>query len=63
MTTEKRDTRASQVLPTKLSDAATDLIGRERTFSARNYDPLPVVLSHGEGSWLCDVDGLSLIHI
>jgi len=57
MTTEKRDTRASQVLPTKLSDAATDLIGRERTFSARNYDPLPVVLSHGEGSWLCDVDG------
>jgi ornithine--oxo-acid transaminase len=25
--------------------------------SARNYDPLPVVLHHGEGSWVTDVDG------
>ena len=29
----------------------------ERTFAARNYDPLPVVLSHGEGAWITDVDG------
>ncbi|MFO1281484.1 MAG: ornithine--oxo-acid transaminase [Burkholderiales bacterium] len=36
---------------------AADLIGRERRFGARNYDPLPVVISHGEGSWLVDVDG------
>ncbi|HEY3554148.1 MAG TPA: ornithine--oxo-acid transaminase [Casimicrobiaceae bacterium] len=34
-----------------------DLIGRERTFGARNYDPLPVVLARGQGSWLADVDG------
>jgi ornithine--oxo-acid transaminase len=40
-----------------LSDAALDLIGRERTFGARNYDPLPVVLARGEGSWLADIDG------
>src|SRR5207249_3192135 len=40
-----------------LSDTATDLIGREKTFGARNYDPLPVVLERGEGSWLIDIDG------
>jgi ornithine--oxo-acid transaminase len=40
-----------------LSDAALDLIGREKTFGARNYDPLPVVLARGQGSWLADVDG------
>lgn len=40
-----------------LSDHAADLIGRERTFGARNYDPLPVVLARGEGSWVTDVDG------
>jgi ornithine--oxo-acid transaminase len=40
-----------------LSDTAADLIGRERTFGARNYDPLPVVLARGEGSWVADVDG------
>ena len=40
-----------------LSEAAADLIARENTFSARNYDPLPVVLARGEGSWLADVDG------
>ena len=39
------------------SDTAAELIGRERTFGARNYDPLPVVLARGEGSWLADVDG------
>jgi len=40
-----------------LSEAATDLIAREKAFGARNYDPLPVVLSRGEGSWVVDVDG------
>ena len=40
-----------------LSDAAADLIARERAIGARNYDPLPVVLAHGEGCWLTDVDG------
>jgi acetylornithine/succinyldiaminopimelate/putrescine aminotransferase len=27
------------------------------TFAAHNYDPLPVVASHGDGSWVIDVDG------
>ncbi|HSQ79781.1 MAG TPA: ornithine--oxo-acid transaminase [Casimicrobiaceae bacterium] len=43
--------------PTPLSDAATDLIAREKAFGAHNYDPLPVVLARGEGSWLADIDG------
>jgi ornithine--oxo-acid transaminase len=33
------------------------LMTAERAFAARNYDPLPVVLSHGEGAWIADVDG------
>jgi ornithine--oxo-acid transaminase len=33
------------------------MIDLERRFGARNYDPLPVVLSRGEGVWLWDVDG------
>ena len=32
-----------------LSDATADLIARERAYGARNYEPLPVVLSSGEG--------------
>lgn len=32
-------------------------IALENRYSARNYDPLPVVLQHGEGVWLWDVDG------
>jgi len=36
---------------------AADCMRREREFGARNYDPLPVVLARGEGSWLTDVDG------
>ena len=27
------------------------------TFAAHNYDPLPVVASHGDGCWVTDVDG------
>jgi ornithine--oxo-acid transaminase len=32
-------------------------IEREKTFGARNYDPLPVVLAHGNGAWVRDVGG------
>src|SRR5215471_18098757 len=39
------------------SAAAAELIARERTFGARNYDPLPVVLARGQGSHVFDVDG------
>ena len=34
-----------------------DMIALERRFGARNYDPLPVVLTEGEGVWLRDDRG------
>jgi ornithine--oxo-acid transaminase len=33
------------------------MIDLERRYGARNYEPLPVVLSRGEGVWLWDVEG------
>ncbi len=33
------------------------VINREKLFGARNYAPLPVVLSHGRGAHLFDTDG------
>ncbi len=33
------------------------LIKKELEFSAKNYKPLPVVLSRGKGVWLWDTDG------
>jgi ornithine--oxo-acid transaminase len=35
----------------------SDKIALERRYGARNYDPLPVVLSRGEGVWLWDDEG------
>ena len=35
----------------------SDKIALERRYGARNYDPLPIVLSRGEGVWLWDEDG------
>jgi ornithine--oxo-acid transaminase len=32
-------------------------IACERRYGARNYDPLPVVLAHGDGCWLWDEHG------
>ena len=29
----------------------------ENTYGAHNYHPLDVVVSHGEGAWLWDVEG------
>jgi ornithine--oxo-acid transaminase len=57
MTTHPRSGRLPGFPTSAVSDAAADLIGRERAFGARNYDPLPVVLAHGEGSWVTDIDG------
>ncbi len=34
-----------------------DHISLTETFAAHNYHPLPLVLSHGEGVWVTDVDG------
>jgi ornithine--oxo-acid transaminase len=33
------------------------LIQRTEAHTAHNYHPLPVVLAHGEGSWMTDVEG------
>ena len=35
----------------------SDKIALERRHGARNYDPLPIVLSRGEGVWLWDDEG------
>ena len=45
--------RASRQKPNR----ARLIIDAEKTFGARNYDPLPVVVSHGEGAWLWDIHG------
>ena len=37
--------------------AVPSAIARERRYAARNYDPLPVVLAHGDGCWLWDEHG------
>jgi ornithine--oxo-acid transaminase len=37
--------------------SAHHAIDRERSFGAQNYAPLPVVLSHGRGAHLFDVEG------
>jgi len=37
--------------------AVPEAIARERRHAARNYDPLPVVLTHGDGCWLWDEHG------
>ncbi|MBO0882608.1 MAG: aminotransferase class III-fold pyridoxal phosphate-dependent enzyme, partial [Mycobacterium sp.] len=34
-----------------------DHITLAERWSAHNYDPLPVVLAHGEGAWMTDLDG------
>jgi ornithine--oxo-acid transaminase len=45
--------KAPAIGPSKISPA----IARERRHAARNYDPLPVVLAHGDGCWLWDEHG------
>ncbi len=37
--------------------AVSPAIARERRHGARNYDPLPVVIAHGDGCWLWDEHG------
>ena len=49
--------RGTELHASTQSDTAAELIGRERAFGARNYDPLPVVLARGQGSHVFDVDG------
>src|SRR5438309_265188 len=40
-----------------MSPPATDFIATEERFGARNYEPLGVVLSRGEGVWVWDTEG------
>ena len=52
------DTRfAAGIGPVLSSNAIPEAIARERKHAARNYDPLPVVLAHGDGCWLWDEHG------
>ncbi|MCZ6689051.1 MAG: ornithine--oxo-acid transaminase [Planctomycetota bacterium] len=41
----------------KTTDRAQKEIDLANAYAARNYDPLPVVLTRGEGVWVWDVDG------
>jgi ornithine--oxo-acid transaminase len=43
--------------PAIRSTETSPAIARERRHAARNYDPLPVVLTHGDGCWLWDEHG------
>lgn len=46
--------------PTSVAHEATtadEHISLAQTYAAHNYHPLPVVLSHGEGAWVTDVEG------
>ncbi|MCP2243223.1 ornithine--oxo-acid transaminase [Lentzea aerocolonigenes] len=37
--------------------ASADYVALDEEWSTHNYHPLPVVISHGEGSWVTDVEG------
>ncbi|MET9231828.1 ornithine--oxo-acid transaminase [Lentzea sp. NPDC003310] len=36
---------------------SADFVSMDEEWSTHNYHPLPVVISHGEGSWVTDVEG------
>ena len=44
-------------LKTSVATATAGHIDATRRWAAHNYDPLPVVLSSGEGPWVVDVEG------
>jgi len=47
--------QGKRIAPTDPESPA--FMARERAHAAHNYDPLPIVLAHGEGAWITDVDG------
>ena len=49
--------RAAADTPPGLRGTASPLIDSERRHGAFNYEPLPVVMAHGEGVWLWDEHG------
>jgi ornithine--oxo-acid transaminase len=40
-----------------MNPASADYVALDEEWSTHNYHPLPVVISHGEGSWVTDVEG------
>lgn len=45
------------ISPIDATGPAAQLLAAEQQVVAHNYHPLPVVLSHGEGVWVSDVEG------
>jgi len=43
--------------PMGVAAPGSSLIETERRYGAHNYEPLPVVMAHGEGVWLWDENG------
>jgi len=48
---------AAGAAPALRTNTLSPSIARERRYAAHNYDPLPVVLTHGDGCWLWDEHG------
>ncbi|MBL0283645.1 MAG: ornithine--oxo-acid transaminase [Zoogloea sp.] len=46
-----------EIASAALGPTTAQLRHREEAFGARNYAPLPVVFTRGEGAWLWDVEG------
>jgi len=46
-----------------MTTETVDYADLEETWTAHNYAPLPVVISHAEGVWLTDVDGRRYLDI
>jgi ornithine--oxo-acid transaminase len=44
-------------LTVTVPSSSGDLIDLDERYSAHNYHPLPVVVSHAEGAWVTDVEG------
>lgn len=51
----------SSQAPPELSTSDLDLIRIEEHYGARNYDPIDVILTAGQGIWVTDVDGKTYI--
>jgi ornithine--oxo-acid transaminase len=59
MKSQVRSARNSSAIagPVGLGPSGSSLIETERRHGAHNYEPLPVVMAHGEGVWLWDEHG------
>jgi len=57
MKTNVRSANHAASGPVGLAAPGSSLIDMERRHGASNYEPLPVVMSHGEGVWLWDENG------